>query len=77
MGGQRAGESARGGGFARAHFSREQSHTAMLHQKLQPRFDLLPSLRGEELFAVGIIGKRGFLKAEKGFPHVSAALPFH
>jgi hypothetical protein len=34
-------------------------------------------LRGEELFAVGIIGKRGFLKAEKGFPHVSAALPFH
>src|SRR5206468_11310370 len=63
------GEGARGCGFARAHFAGEQAHAVMLGQELEPRFDLIPSFGGEQLFGVGAVGKRGFLEAEERFPH--------
>ncbi len=64
-----SGEDARGGGFTRAHFAGDQPHAVMLGQKLQPRFDLVPGLGGEELFGVGAVGEGSFLEAEEGFPH--------
>src|ERR1700683_2384518 len=66
---ERGGKHARGGGLARAHFAGDQTYAVMLCQELQPRFDLIPSLGGEELFGVGAVGKGRLLEAEKGFPH--------
>src|SRR5260370_39292295 len=63
------GEHARGGGLARAHFAGDEAGAVMLGQELEPRPDLIPGLGGEQLFGVGAVGKRGFLEAEKGFPH--------
>src|ERR1039458_10639373 len=41
----------------------------MLGEELQPRFDLVPGLGGEELFGIGTVGEGSFLEAVKGFPH--------
>src|ERR1035437_2895771 len=64
-----SGEYARGGGLAGAYFAGEQPHTVMLSQELQPRFDLVPGLGGEQLFGVGAVAEGSFLEAEEGFPH--------
>src|SRR6266849_5821274 len=69
VGVQRGGEGARGGGLARAHFAGEQAHAVVIGQELEPRFNLIPSLAGEQLFGVGAVGKGRFLEAEIGFPH--------
>src|SRR5580704_1182276 len=66
---ERGGEHARGGGLASAHFAGDQAHAMMLRQKLQSCLDLIPGLRGEELFGVRAIRERRFLETEKGFPH--------
>jgi hypothetical protein len=62
IGRQGAGEDARGGGLARADFAGQQSDTVVLRQKLQPRFDVIPGLRGKQLLGVGLSANGVFLK---------------
>jgi hypothetical protein len=66
---ERGGEDARGGGLAGTHFAGDQAHAVMLGQELQPCFDLVPALGGEQLFGLGTVGEGRFLEAEKRFPH--------
>src|SRR5919109_1519867 len=66
---QRGGEAARRGALARTDFAGEQPRAVMLHQKLEPRLDLIPRLRSKQLFGVGAVGERRFLEAEEGFYH--------
>jgi hypothetical protein len=63
------GEGAGGGGLARAYFAGEQAGALMIDQKLEPRLDLRPSLRGKQLLGVGVIAEGSFLKTEEGFQH--------
>jgi hypothetical protein len=40
----------------------------MLQQEVEPRFDLQPGGRGEQLFGIRAVGEGRFLEAEEGFP---------
>jgi len=43
----------------------EQAGALMIDQKLEPRLDLRPSLRGKQLLGVGVIAEGSFLKPKK------------
>jgi len=55
--------------FTGADFPGEQANAVMIGQELQPRLGLIPGLRTEQLFGIGAIAERGFLKAEESFYH--------
>ena len=52
---------------SRIDFPGEQANAVMIGQELQPRLGLIPGLRTEQLFGIGAIAERGFLKAEESF----------
>src|SRR5205807_808881 len=66
---ERGGEATGGGRFTGADFPGEQAGAVMIGQKLQPCLGLIPGLRREQLFGIGAIAERRFLKAEKSFHH--------
>src|SRR5437016_14029951 len=47
----------------------------MLGQKLQSRPGLIPGLRREQLFGIGAVAERRFLKAEESFHHDGYSWP--
>ncbi len=55
----------RGGRFTGADFPGEQADAVMIGQKLQPRLGLIPGLRREQLFRIGLSQKGVFLKPKK------------
>ena len=63
------GEGAGGGGLAGADFAGEQTGAVMLDQKLEPRLDLVPGLRREQLLGIGAVAERRFLETEESFHH--------
>src|SRR2546426_8501666 len=65
------GEGAGGGGLAGADFPGEQAGAVMLDQKLEPRLDLGPGLRSEQLLGIGTVAERRFLETEECFHHKS------
>src|SRR6202035_5081812 len=63
------GEGAGGGTLAGADFPGEQTSAMMIDQKLEPRLDLSPGLRSEQLLGIGAVAERGFLETEESFHH--------
>ena len=61
------GEAASDGRFTGADFPGEQANAVMIGQELQPRLGLIPGLRTEQLFGIGAMAERGFLRAEESF----------
>ena len=71
------GEGAGGGGLAGADFAGEQTGAVMIDQKLQPRLDLIPGLRREQLLGIGAVAEGRFLETEESFHHgVTPSRPF-
>ena len=63
------GEGAGGGGLAGADFAGEQTGAVMIDQKLEPRLDLSPGLRSEQLLGIGAVAEGSFLETEESFHH--------
>ena len=69
------GEGAGGGGFAGADFAGEQTGAVMIDQKLEPRLDLGPGLRSEQLLGIGAVAEGSFLETEESLHHGTSPPP--
>src|ERR1035438_2780601 len=69
------GEAAGGGTLAGADFDGEQTGAVMLDQELEPRLDLGPGLRSEQLLGIGVVAERRFLETEESFHHGDYSFP--